>query len=170
MILTAIRRGADHYRLHAEGRDVGFVRGHALGFRGFASAAEAIEAARFAYATLGPWLLRQRRLGGGARRSYLLGVAHEGAATWLTAGDVRIGRVHELPARDPRGREPADFSFELWLPAGLGTALVLAGARQVYAAATRRALLAADLLLGPDAPRWPVTEREEPEQWFATSG
>lgn len=170
MIMTAIRRADDHYRLHVAGREVGWVNGHALGFRAFTTRDDAVEGARFAYATLGPWLLRQRRAASPGGRPYLLGLQVQGETTWLTAGEVRIGRVSPWRRHDAAGEDGTEYAFELWLPAGLGPALVLSAARRVHAAASRRAALA------PDAghfPPWPGLPREEPaeaEQWFATSG
>lgn len=169
MTMTAIRRGADHFRLHVGGREVAWVNGHAFGFRGFPSAAAAIEAARFAHAMLGPWLLRQRRAATHATRPYLLGVQPQGLTTWLTTGEVRIGRVAPWPKRGPSPHDDdPEYSFELWLSAGLGTALVLSAARRVHAAAARRTAIMGETGV---APSWPGTAREaDPEPWFATSG
>ena len=166
MILQAIRHARDRYRLHHAGRDVGWVGGQAFGFHRFAGAHEAIEAARAAYATLGPWLLRQRRLAGDGGRAFVLGTETDEQVIWLTAGDVRIGRVDRCACTKAAG-DDADYAYELWLPAGLGTPLVLSAARQVYAAAMRRAAL---VRATAGTPWWPVGSEVEPEQWFATSG
>jgi hypothetical protein len=166
MILQAIRRAHDRYRLHDAGRDVGWVGGNAFGFHRFAGVHEAIDAARAAHATIGPWLLRQRRLPGDGARALKLGTDTDDQVVWLTAGDVRIGRVDRCACTKPAG-EDADYAYELWLPAGLGTPLVLSAARQVYSAAVRRASLATATA---GAAIWPIVRSEEPEQWFASSG
>jgi hypothetical protein len=138
MSLSVIADGRVGFQLHREGEQVGWIEGRAIGFRGFESAKDAHQAASTAYGALRSWLARQRRtdLTPGSRRT-VLHARRDHGVTWLTLGNVRIGRLIEPYHRDliSEGR----YGFELDLPPLLQPVNAISAAQVIDAALARRA-------------------------------
>ena len=136
MPLNVIADGRGGFRLEREGAQIGWVEGRAVGFLGFESPKDARQAASSAYAALHAWLARQRRtdLIPGARR--VLGTRRDGGVTWLTLGDVPIGRIVQPHERDPIGK--SGYGFELDVPPVLQPVNAISAAQVVDGALTRR--------------------------------
>jgi hypothetical protein len=130
------------FRLHRQDRQVGWVEGKSVGFRGFGSGDEALSAANAAYDALRAWLARERRIAQLPGRRRALQVRREGSQTTIALAGVAIGRIITYGA-DARTGE-SEFGFELTLPpqvgtvAGISAAQVIHNAIRTYMAATRR--------------------------------
>ncbi|HEU4565993.1 MAG TPA: hypothetical protein VFS05_15140 [Gemmatimonadaceae bacterium] len=132
MALHVFDFGDGAYRLHADGREVGWVAGRAVGFRGFESVRAAVGAATTAYDVLGAWLARLRRAELAPRRRRVLRVRGDGKLTWLTLGGVPVGRIVQMDGDD--AGDARDFAFELLMPPALGPVLALRAAQVAHAA------------------------------------
>ena len=132
-VITDSRGG---FRLEREGREIGWIEGRSIGFLGFESAKDARQGATTAYAALHAWLARQRRTDHVAVRRRVLNTRRDGGVTWLTLGDVPIGRIVHPHERDPLGE--AGFGFELDLPPMLQPVNALSAAQVIDAALARR--------------------------------
>lgn len=136
MPLHIVSDGRGGYRLDRDGWEIGWVQGSAIGFRGFESSVEARQAAGAAYDALRVWLARQRRTGLIAAARGALRARTDGAVTWLTLGDISIGRIVEPQERDPFGA--GGYGFELHLPPPLELVRISA-AQVIHSALERRA-------------------------------
>lgn len=121
---------------------VGWVRGTAIGFRGFASAEEAAQAARVAYRTLAGRL--EFRVGGRPYRSDIGAVSLDGNI--VIAGRLPIARV--VTPEEDRGAE-GGYAFEIQAP-------VIAGEDEMH-----RAALAIYRTLRRSGVRWQMFGRHE---------
>jgi hypothetical protein len=137
MSISVIADGRGGFRLDRDGQPVGWIEGRAIGFLGFENGKEAQQAAAAAYGALRSWLARQRRmdLPPGSRRA--LRTRRDGGITWLTLGDVPVGRIVEAQERDPMGER--GYGFELDLPALLQPINAISAAQVIDAALERRA-------------------------------
>ena len=128
------------FRLHRQDRQVGWVEGKSVGFRGFASSEAALSAANAAHDALRAWLARERRITLTPGRRRALRLRSDGATMSITLGGVPIGRIINFGTA--AGSEVPDFGFELQLPpqvgavAGLSAAQVIHNAIRTHAAAT----------------------------------
>lgn len=135
--LRAVDVGHGMYRLHAGDREVGWVAGIGIGFRGFWTVEDAAREAATAHHALIGWLARQRRTAAAPRAEDALRVRRDGARAELRIGDVVVGWV--VPMGVGRSGQPTEFAFELRLPETIDPALTLSAARTVHAALARRA-------------------------------
>src|SRR5689334_12388051 len=152
MSFSIFDHGDGRFRLVRDDREVGWVEDRTIGFRGFADADEARDAATTAYTALASWSARQLRTEPVPPRRRRLSVRREGAVEWLTLGGVEIGRLRRFGTDDLPGAEP-DFGFELHLPARVSAAHGLSAAQAIgraLAARTPEAHVPADV---PDHPR-----------------
>lgn len=139
MSFSIFDRGDGHFRLVRADREIGWVEGRTIGFRGFADADEARAAATTAYNALTGWAARQRRAAPAPRRVDRLSVRHEGAVEWLTLGGVRIGRLRQFGWDDAPDAAP-DVGFEIRLPERVDGELALGAAQVVDRALQFRVL------------------------------
>ena len=130
MSFSIFDHGDGRFRLVRDDREVGWVEDRTIGFRGFADADEARDAATTAYDALASWSARQLRTEPLPPRRRRLSVRREGAVEWLTLGGVEIGRLRRFGADDIPGVEP-DFGFELRLSARVSAALGLSAAQVI---------------------------------------
>lgn len=137
MSLSVIDDGRGGFRLDRDGHQVGWIEGRAVGFREFEGAKEARQAAGVAYGALRRWLARQRRMDlvPGSRR--VLHTRRDGEITWLTLGDLRIGRIVAPHERNPFG--DGGYGFELDLPQLLQPINAISAAQVIHAALARHA-------------------------------
>jgi len=114
---------------------VGWVREGILGFRGYHSALDAIQAALVAHAAAHAHL----RLHGAAARQCEPGrsltTTCEGGRTWIRVGGAPVALL--LPPHAELRSGPSSFAFELLVPAYLGDAASIRLARDVHAALLR---------------------------------
>lgn len=110
-MLHVIADGENRHRLidHA-GREVGWIRGRAVRFLGFASEVDVMDAARRAWRALNDIL--RRTVDGSTARPALqdLKLVHDGAYLWIADGAVPIARLFRPSARD------TSFAIELLVP------------------------------------------------------
>jgi hypothetical protein len=110
-MLHVVADGENRHRLiDHQGRDVGWIRGRAVRFLGFASEADVVDAARRAWRALSDIL--QRTVDGPTARPALqnLTLVHDGAYEWIADGAVPIARLFRPTARD------SAFAIELLVP------------------------------------------------------
>ena len=128
--------GEDRHRLaDGAGRPVGWIRGHTVGFTGFATEGDAISAALFA----------AKALAGILRRSYPgwphqdpghvpgereVRVVRDAGFDWIVAGPIPLGRLLAPLADSPRG----GFAVEFLLPSYSREEVVRSAARALHAA------------------------------------
>ena len=136
--LQVLDLGHGTYRLHTGERDLGWVAGAAIGFRGFQSDRAAGRAAVAAHEALGAWLARQLRAEAAPHQPRALRLHQRGEHSELTLGEVPIGWVMPMGGTDDGAA--TEFAFELRLPAAIDPALALSAARAVHAALDRRAV------------------------------
>ncbi len=138
MSLSIIADARGGFRLDRDGQQIGWVEGRAIGFRGFESAKDARQAASAAYGVLRDWLARQRRMDllPGSRKT-VLDTRREDGMTWLTLGDVAIGRIVEPHERDPLG--DGGYGFELDVPPVIQPVNAISAAQVIDATLSRRA-------------------------------
>ena len=138
MSLSVIADARGGFRLDRDGRQIGWVEGRSVGFRGFESAKDAHKAAGAAYGALRGWLARQNRMDfvPVPRRAFLT-TRREGGITWLTLGGVPIGRLVEPHERDPL--DEGGHGFELDLPPMLRPISAVSAAQVIDAALARHA-------------------------------
>jgi hypothetical protein len=110
-MLHVISDGERRHRLiDHQGREVGWIRGRAVRFLGFASESDVMDAARRAWRALDE-ILRHVVDGATARPALQsLKLVHDGAYEWIADGAVPIARLFRPNARD------ASFAIELLVP------------------------------------------------------
>lgn len=133
--LRAIDLGHGMYRLHAGDREVGWMAGIALGFRGFWSVHDAARKAATAHDALSTWLARQRRTEAAPRSGDALRLRAATERAELTTGDVVVGWI--VPMGGTATGQPTEYAFELRMPHVADPALTLGAARAVHAALER---------------------------------
>ena len=129
-MLNVIPDGENRYRLTSDdGREVGWIRGRALRFRGFASERDVVDAARRAW----------RALQGELRRAFVtprthrnrvgpLKLVHDGAYEWISDGVMPVARLVRPPA--DRGPNPS-FAIELLVPSYASDEVAIAAAHAI---------------------------------------
>jgi hypothetical protein len=128
------------FRLHRQDRQVGWVEGKAVGFRGFSSGDAALSAANAAYEAFRGWLEKERHIEQASGRKRALRIKREGSQTVLALDGASIGRIIPFGNNEVTGE--ADFGFELHLPpqvgavAGISAAQVIHNAIRAHADAT----------------------------------
>lgn len=133
--LTAVDLGCGMHRLHVGDREIGWVAGIGIGFRGFWTVEEAARTATTAHRALSGWLARQRRAADAPRAADALRLRREATRAELTIGDVVVGWV--VPMGPSRPGQPTEFAFELRVPDAIDPALTASAARAVHAALER---------------------------------
>jgi hypothetical protein len=124
-----IADGEQRLRLEDErGRDIGWISGQAIGFRGLPGERRALDCAFSAYGALESTLGRhyfgwtQR-----AVRRERLQITRDGDQAWIVDGSVRVARLHRPSVDLPR--EP--FAIELVLPSFASEGAVIAVAQSL---------------------------------------
>lgn len=110
-MLHVVADGEKRHRLiDHQGREVGWVRGRAVRFLGFASESDVMNAARRAWSALNDVL--RRTVDGISARPALrhLKLVHDGAYEWIADGAIPIARLYRPGARD------TSFAIELLVP------------------------------------------------------
>ena len=139
-MLNVFETGEASFRLSdRHDADVGWVRDGAMGFGGFATEADAIEAALAGSEALRAHLDRLTgaiRAGAGPKGRVRL--VHDGAFEWVARGTVPLARLLR-PAADGAPPRRHDFAVEFVLPSYVRAGAVI-GAAQVahHAIASRR--------------------------------
>jgi hypothetical protein len=117
-----------------QGRDVGWIRGTAFGFGGFATEEEAIEAALVGSGALSAYL--ERSFGQPAATTVPgapVSLVHDGAWEWVSRGMRPLARLHRPdPARaliDPRERS---YRIEFVLPSYVRAGATIGAAQLVH--------------------------------------
>jgi hypothetical protein len=141
-MITFHSDGEKRYRLeHSDGREVGWIRGHVIGFDGIRTEAQAIGAVRCAVPVFDAAL--RRHFFGWSMRDVddaEFRLVHDGAYEWVSMGAQPLARLHRPQARRGHG----DFAIEFVLPsyASEGVAIsvtqTLGAAVQAYLAETNR--------------------------------
>ena len=121
--------GENRYRLTGEdGRELGWIRGRAVRFLGFASADHVMAVAQRAWHALQAVL---RREGAAQRRETgvlgALRLVHDGAYEWISDGRIPVARLH----RPTRVGRQASFAIELVVPSNASHRLPIAAARAI---------------------------------------
>jgi hypothetical protein len=110
-MLHVIADGENRHRLiDHQGREVGWIRGRAVRFLGFASEADVMDGARRAWRALNDIL--RRPVDGSTARPALqnLKLVHDGAYEWIADGAIPVARLFRPNARD------TSFAIELLVP------------------------------------------------------
>ena len=135
-MLSITADGEDRHRLEdGAGRRIGWIRGRAVGFIGFASEDDAIAAAIPAARVLAGFLRRAypgwpHQDPGLDRREREVHVLREGRFDWIVAGPIPLGRLLAPVADAPGGR----FAVEFLLPSYSRGEIVRSAARMLHAA------------------------------------
>lgn len=152
-MLNVFETGDGSFRLASQrDEDVGWIRGHAMGFGGLSTEAAAIAAAVAGNAAITGYL--ERTLGAGYEPPPATGrvkLVHDGAYEWVSRGPVPLARLYR-PGDD---RRPA-FGVEFVLPSYVKEGALISLAQIVHHAITRNATAAAqpaDDILGSDRPQ-----------------
>lgn len=123
-MITVTAQGDRRYRiLDARGRAVGWIHGHAVGFRGWRHDADAIAAAEAAWGPLEA-TLRRHYVGRPLRLAPEgpLRLVHDGAYEWVSDGRTPIARLH-------RGEGQEALALEFVLPSSVTEGVVHAAAQ-----------------------------------------
>lgn len=144
-MVRALADGEDRHRLEdADGRDIGWIVRRAIGFRGFATQQDAVDAAFASWQALEGAL--NREYAGRPKREVspdALRVVHDGASEWVSDGLLPLARLQR-----PNGDTPdSSFAIELQLPSYATEGVTIAAA-QVLARAIG-AHVAEDRLAAP---------------------
>ena len=122
------RRADGEHALVVGGREIGRLMPRSISFGGYLETADALGAARVAYAALRRWFAEDRR----RRHAYLPSDATTGVTLGangrLLAGGEPIGRIVRHEEGD------LAIAFELWLPEALWHAVAIGLAQRVHEA------------------------------------
>jgi hypothetical protein len=141
-MITFHSDGETRYRLErADGRDIGWIRGLAIGFDGIRTEAQALGAVRCAVPVFDA-ALRRHYFGWPMRvlNDAELRLVHDGAYEWVSMGVRPLARLHRPQAKRGHG----DFAIEFVLPSyasegvAISVAQTLGAAIQAYLAKTSR--------------------------------
>ena len=151
-MLRFLGDGDGKYRLvNAGDREVGWIRGRVVGFRGFDSEERAVAAAVAGAAALGTFLKKQTGRRHLPEPSGPLRLVHDGAHEWVSDGRIPVARLGRppTPAADVPAAAPAgdaaggsgdgSFSIEFVLPMAATEATAIQAAARVHAAIERTA-------------------------------
>jgi hypothetical protein len=139
-----------------EGREVGWIRGTAFGFGGFADEEDAIDAAIVGARTLGDYL--RRSFGGSDAQGDSgapVGLVHDGAYEWVSRGMRPLARLYRPdPARASADARDRSYRIEFVLPSYARAGAAIGAAQIVHRAIRGRALdeSAAGVSRAPGAP------------------
>ncbi|HEU4629992.1 MAG TPA: hypothetical protein VFS08_09595 [Gemmatimonadaceae bacterium] len=140
-MLSIFETGEASYRLaNQRDEDVGWIRGSALGFDGFATEREALDAAVAGSEALTGYI---ERLTGASLRSDdrpdgRVRLAHDGAYEWVTRGVEPLARLYR-PERDhPQPRRRRTFGVEFVLPSYVKPGAAVSASQVVYHAIAAR--------------------------------
>jgi len=131
-MLRVLSDGDDRYRLENDDDvQIGWINGRAIGFRGFATEAEAKEAAVSAWRAL-DLVLRRQYPGWPSYAPVLdeLKLVHDGAYEWFADGTSPIARL----VRPQRRAYDLTFGIELVLPSYASEGVAITAAHAVGAA------------------------------------
>lgn len=140
-MLKVFETAEESFRLvDARGKDVGWIRGSALGFGGLQTEKEAIAAAVAGSSALASYL--QRSFGASAMPSdpgAPLRVVHDGAYDWISRGSQPLARLFRPgTARNGDGHD-GSYRVEFVLPSYARAAAAIGAAQQVHRAIDGRA-------------------------------
>lgn len=135
-MLSIFETGEASFRLADQwDEDVGWIRGSALGFDGFATEHEALEAALAGSEALAGYI--ERLTGTGPRLDRPEGhvrLAHDGAYEWVTRGAELLARLYR-PERDhAERRRRRTFGVEFVLPSYVKPGAAVSASQVVYRA------------------------------------
>ena len=139
-MLSVFETGEASFRLsNRHDEDVGWIRGAALGFDGFATEADALAAAVAGSSALADYLERLTGSAGvGARATGSargrVHVVHDGAYEWVTRGKVPLARLYR-PERDSTERQRRrTFAVEFVLPSYVRAGAAVSASQVLYRA------------------------------------
>jgi hypothetical protein len=143
-MLRFLGDGDGKYRLvNAGDREVGWIRGRVVGFRGFDSEERALAAAVTGAEALGAFLEQQTGRRHLPEPSGPLRLVHDGAHEWVSDGRIPVARLSRPPtsaAGRPTGDAAAGdsaggaFAIEFVLPMAATEATAIHAAARVHAA------------------------------------
>jgi hypothetical protein len=142
-MLNVFETGDASFRLSDQhDQDVGWIRGAALGFDGFATEADALAAAVAGSAALTEYL--ERLTGSGSVGARAAGAArgrvhvvHDGAYEWVSRGKVPLARLYR-PERDATERQRRrTFAVEFVLPSYVKAGAAVSASQVLHRAITR---------------------------------
>ena len=129
-MVRALADGEDRHRLEdTNGRDIGWIVRRAIGFRGFASEAAAMDAATDSWRALEASL--NREYAGRPKRDVKadrLRIVRDGSGEWVSDGQIPIARLQRPP--DDHSPVPT-FAIELQLPSYATEGVTIAAAQVV---------------------------------------
>jgi hypothetical protein len=131
-MLKILNQGDDKHDVEdSSGTKIGWISGRSIGFRGFATEADAREAAVAAWRALDR-VLRQHCAGWPPHELALdrLRTVHDGAYEWFSDGTAPIARL----LRPQRRAYDGSFGVELVLPSSASQAVAIAAARSIASA------------------------------------
>ena len=134
-MLKILDQGDDKHDVEdSSGTKIGWISGRSIGFRGFATEADAREAAVAAWRALDR-VLRQHFAGWPPHEPALdrLRTVHDGAYEWFSDGTAPIARL----LRPQRRAYDGSFGVELVLPSSASQAVAIAAARSIASATAR---------------------------------
>jgi hypothetical protein len=152
-MIRVLANGDDRHRLEdAAGRDIGWIRGRVIGFRGLESDAQAIDAVGAIWPVFDAAL--SRTYFGRPRQDVRvdeLRLVHDGAYEWVSDGQHPLARLH----RPRAGHRGDGLAIELVLPtyANEGVAITIA---QVVGRALQSHLAPDDAIPALDASSEPA--------------
>ena len=127
-MLRVLPDGENRHRLLDEhGKEVGWIRGRAVRFFGFAET-QVVDAARRAWRAVEDVLRRQLPPGPEVRPLRRLGFVHDGAYEWISDGTVPVARLFR-PNADAGG--DSSFAIELVVPSYASDVVAIAAARAI---------------------------------------
>lgn len=134
MSLTVYGRDDGTFLLHGDEVPIGWIERRAVGFRGFSTRNDAIDAARLGHHALQGWLTRERHTRAASRPTGAPRTRRDGLLQWITIGESTIGRLVEPSAHTPVGA--SSFGFELMLPPSVNPVGGINAAQVIYHALT----------------------------------
>lgn len=135
MTLTVYGRDEGGFLLHGNQLPIGWVEGRAVGFRGFATKDDALQAAHVGHRALAAWLARERHAPAVQEGSGALRTRRDGRLHWITIGGSPIGRLVDPDTHAPVSA--STFGFELLLPPSVNPVGGLSAAQVIWHAMKR---------------------------------
>ena len=133
-MLSIFDAGDESFRLvDRHDQDVGWIRGSALGFDGFAAEADAVAAAVAGSAALFAYL---ERLTGASLAappaSGRVRLTHDGAYEWVTRGKALLARLYRPELDHPVRRRRRTFGVEFVLPSYVKSGAAISASQVVH--------------------------------------